>query len=76
VCGKGRIGPERIKGEEKLVEMHVLSDMGNILLEFGIMAAAYYGGGINGADCCELIKLAITIFECLKACLLSVSHPG
>jgi hypothetical protein len=65
VCCKGKIRPEKTKREKK-VETPVLSVMGNILLEFGMTAT----------DCCELIKLAKTIFEHFKAGLLSVSHPS
>jgi hypothetical protein len=63
-------------GEEKKVETHVLSDIENILLEFSITAAAYHGGKLNGVDCREMIKLAKTMFEHFKACLLSVAHPS
>jgi hypothetical protein len=70
VCCKGKIKPERSTGEEKKkVATPVLSDMVNILLEFGITAAAFHCGKLNGADCCELIKLAKTVFEHFKACL-------
>ena len=62
--------------KEKKVEMPVFAKMENILLEFGIKAAAYHGGKLNGIDCHELIKLAKTNFQHFKACLLSVSHPG
>jgi len=56
--------------------MPVFAEIENILLDFGITAAAYHGGKLNGVDCCELIKLAKQIFECFQACLLSVSHPN
>jgi hypothetical protein len=56
--------------------MPVFAEIENILLEFGITAAAYHGGKLNGVDCGELLKLAKHIFECFKVCLLSVSHPG
>jgi hypothetical protein len=56
--------------------MPIFSEIENILLEFGITAAAYHGGKPNGVDCRELLKLAKDIFECFKGCLLSVSNPG
>jgi len=65
---------KKLKEKKKKVETSVLSDFENILLEFGIMAAAYHGGKLNGVDCRELIKLEKTIYECFKACLLSLSH--
>jgi hypothetical protein len=63
--------------EKKLkVNMPVFTDIKNILVEFGITAAAYHGGKLNGVDCWELIKLAKPIFEQFQTMLLSVSHPG
>jgi hypothetical protein len=56
--------------------MPVFSDIENILREYGITAAAYHGGKLNGVDCHELLSLEKTIFECFKGCLLSISHPG
>jgi hypothetical protein len=56
--------------------MPVFAEIENILLEFGISAAAYHGGKLNGVDCRVLLMLAKDIFECFKVCLLSVSHHG
>jgi hypothetical protein len=56
--------------------MPAFAEIENILLEFGITAAAYHGGNLNGVDCRELIKQAKPIFERVKASLLSVSHPN
>jgi hypothetical protein len=69
---------KELREKKKKVETPVLFEIKNILPEFGIMAAAYHGGklNLNGIDCHELIKLAKTIFECFKACLLSVAHPS
>ncbi len=64
-----------VREKKRKVEMPVFSDIENILLEYGITAAAYHGGKLNGIDCRELLTLAKTIFERFKTCLLSVSHP-
>jgi hypothetical protein len=55
------------------VVKNVSGKIENILLEFGISAAAYHGRKLNGVDCQELIKLAKPIFECTKLCC-SMSH--
>ena len=67
---------KRVRENKLKVNMPVFADIENILLEFGISAAAYHGGKLNGVDCRELIKLAKPIFEKFKTVLLSVSHPG
>ena len=64
-----------VREKKRKLEMPVFSDIENILLEYGITAAAYHGGKLNGVDCRELLTLAKTIFERFKTCLLSVSHP-
>jgi hypothetical protein len=75
-AAKARSELKQIRENKKKVEMPVFAEIKNILLEFGITAAAYYGGKLNGVDCREFLKLAKHIFEHFKVCLLSVSHPG
>jgi hypothetical protein len=48
--------------------MPVFANIENILLEFGISAAPYHGGKLNGVDCQELIKLAKPILNNSKLC--------
>jgi hypothetical protein len=68
---------KQIRAKKLKVNMPVFADIENILLEFGITAAAYNGGKLNGVDCQELIKLAKSIFECFKLCCsLSCIHDG
>jgi hypothetical protein len=67
---------KKLQESKNKIQMHVFAKIENILLEFGISAAAYYGGKLNGVDCHELIKLAKQIFERFQGCLLSVSHPN
>jgi hypothetical protein len=64
-----------IREKKRKVDMPVFSDIKNILLEYDITAAAYHGRKLNGIDCHELLNLAKPIFERVKNCLLSISHP-
>jgi hypothetical protein len=73
---KAKFDLKALREKKKKAETPVLADMQNILIEFGILAAAYHGGKLNGVNCLELMKLAKTIFERLKMCLCSVSHPN
>jgi len=65
-----------IREAKRKQDIPVFADIENILLEYGISAAAYHGGKLNGVDCRELIVRAKPIFERFKQCLLSVTHPG
>jgi len=64
-----------IREKKRKVDMPVFSDIENFFLGYGVTAAAYHGRKLNGVDCCELLNLAKPIFECVKNCLLSISHP-
>jgi hypothetical protein len=62
-----------VREKKRKVEMPVFSDIENILLEYGITAAACHGGKLNGVDCHELLTLAKTFLHASKlAC--SQSH--
>jgi hypothetical protein len=74
--GTAKAALKKVWETKKKIEMPAFADIENILLEFGISAAAYHGGNLNGVDCHELIKIAKPIFECFKASLISVSHPN
>jgi hypothetical protein len=74
--GTAKAALKKVRETKKKIEMPAFADIENILLEFGISAAAYHGGNLNGVDCRELMKLAKPIFERFKTSLLSVSHPN
>ncbi len=65
---------KKLRESKNKMQMPVFAEIENIFLKFGITAAAYHGGKLNGVYCHELIKLAKQIFECFQGCLLSVSH--
>ena len=75
-AGNAKAALKKVRENKKKIEMPAFAEIENILLEFGITAAAYHGGNLNGVDCRELIKQAKPIFERVKASLLSVSHPN
>jgi hypothetical protein len=41
-----------IREAKEKKNMPIFADIENILLKYGISAAAYYGGKFNGINCC------------------------
>jgi hypothetical protein len=66
---------QQIVKQKKKNDMPITADLENILNSYNIMAAAYYGGRLHGADCHEVIRLTKEIFLLFQAQLLAVSHP-
>ncbi len=66
---------QQIVKQKKKNDMPITADLENILNSYNIMAAAYYGGKLHGADCHEVIRLTKEIFLLFQAQLLAVSHP-
>jgi hypothetical protein len=65
---------QKIQSEKTKMDDPTITEIENLLSDYGITPAKYHGGKLNGVDCREVMSQAKTLFEQIETLQLSVSH--